>query len=251
MATLEPQWILTYCPWAVEANGLHTRITVINYQYSNTFGHGGDHHFDFRLFVRSGTGNLLVDRLIGVLGPNQVWQGELAELLAGSGQTVLPDGNVTLAARPAHSDEVNTMRIPQFEIDYYTDTGQWESVHSKGFNPQYWYPNEFAFARVLESPVHASYLAIQNFSTDTEARPDLFLLRPDGDRRPSAKPLVLAPGGSACAAIDDLFPGSAAYLDNRPGALVVKPAGSRVLPYLFIRHRATGAWSADHYSMPV
>ena len=253
MSTLDPVWISTFCPWVIEDQGLHTRITVISYQYSNTFGQGGS-RFYYRLFVRAASGELLVDEDIGLLEPNQVWQADLRDLLAHVGQSHLAAGNACLAARPADSDEVNVMRIPQFQIDYFTDRGDWEAVHSKGFNPQYWYPAEFAFARVLESATYASFLAIQNMSLEVSAQPAYVLLRSDGDRRSAVGPPLnpaLNPGGSAFLAVGELFPDCAAYLGGQPGALLIEPRGSRVLPYLFIRHRQTGALSADHYTMPV
>ena len=249
MSSLDPAWISTFCPWVVEDQGLHTRITVISYQYSNTFGQGVS-SFYYRLFVREASGDLLIDEEVGLLRPNQIWQADLRDLLAKVGQTRLVAGNASLAARPAESDEVNVMRIPQFEIDYFTDRGDWEAVHSKGFNPQYWYPAEFAFSRVLESPEYASYLAIQNMSANAPAQPTYILLRSDGDRW-SIAGSPLNPGGSALLAVNDLFPNCAAYLRGQPGALLIEPRGSRVLPYLFIRNRRTGALSADHYTMPV
>lgn len=248
---LSPQWIATYCPLAIEDRGLHTRVTIISYQYSNTFGRGGDLTFRYRFFVRDAAGSLLIDRDIGVMQPNQIWQADLRGLLAEAGLSAqLPAGNLSLAARPAESDEVNALRIPQFEVDYYTDAGDWEAVHSKGFNPQYWYPTEFAFARVLESSTHTSFLAIQNLSLDTPARPVYTLLRADGDQRGGESP-VIAPGGSALLPIGQVFGNAAVYLRGEPGALLIAPQGSRVLPYLFLQNRRTGAWSVDHYSMPV
>lgn len=251
MSGLSPEWITTHCPLAIEDRGLHTRLTVISYQYSNTFGAGGDVDFLYHLFVRDTAGQLVLDRPIGLLRPNQVWQAELADLLAEAGRDRLSAGSLTLAARPANSNEVNAIRIPQFEIDLHSDDGQWEAVHSKGFNPQYWYPAEFGFARIVESATYASYLAIQNFSLDQPADPAYTLLRADGTRRPAAATGPIPPGGSAMLPLADLFPGLPTDLGGRFGALLIDPRGSRVLPYLFIQHRSTGAFSVDHYSMPV
>lgn len=250
MSMLAPQWITTFCPLALEDGATHTRITVISYQYSNVFGGGGATDFLYRLFVRDAAGALIADEDIGLLRPNQIWQADLRDLLGRAGLDRLSPGNLSLAARPAGSEEVNVMRIPQFEIDYFTERGDWEAVHSKGFNPQYWYPGEFAFSRVVETADYTSFLAIQNMSLDAPARPGYALLRPDGDRRPGQSQ-DLAPGGSALLPLDTIFPECAAYLGGQFGALVIDPNGSRVLPYLFIQNRQTGAWSADHYSMPV
>ena len=82
------------------------------------------------------------------------------------------------------------------------------------------------------------------------AQTTYILLRSDGDRW-SIAGSPLNPGGSALLAVNDLFPNCAAYLRGQPGALLIEPRGSRVLPYLFIRNRQTGALSADHYTMPV
>ena len=249
MSALGPQWISTFCPWAVQDQGLHTRIAVISYQYSNTFGRGGDRNFYYQLFLRDGSGELLVAEEIGLLRPNQIWQTDLRDLLARTDRRRLAAGNLSLAARPAESDEINVLRIPQFEVDYFTDQGDWEAVHSKAFNPQYFYPAEFAFARALESTEYSSFLAIQNLSLDGPARPQYALLRRDGERLSAISP-ELAPGGSALLPLSDLFPNCRAYLGGEPGALLIDPRGSQVLPYLFIRNRRTGALSADHYSMP-